>query len=85
MLGDKGKAVRVHYRTSRGKLKKVIIASHHPNALAESINQARAALTPAGDTSQAQVIGQTSTDDRHQALDTEVIETVPAAQNADKA
>jgi len=43
MLGDKGKAVRVHYRTDSGKLKKVVIASADNVGLARAINRARTA------------------------------------------
>lgn len=42
MVGDKGKAVRVHYRTASGALKKVLIASPRHHALADAINRARA-------------------------------------------
>ena len=44
MLGDKGKAVRINYRSKSGKLKKLLIASTDNVALANAINQARAAV-----------------------------------------
>mgnify|MGYP001813163246 CR=1 FL=1 len=43
MVGDKGKAVRIHYRTDSGALKKVLVASAHHHALADSINRMRVA------------------------------------------
>ncbi|MEO1266537.1 MAG: hypothetical protein AAFX99_00470 [Myxococcota bacterium] len=43
MIGDQGQAVRIHYRTRGGGLRKILIASHHPQALADSINRARIA------------------------------------------
>lgn len=53
MLGDKGKAVRIHYRTPSGRLRKILLASRHPNALADAIQQARRAqghqVEPMGD------------------------------------
>ena len=42
MLGDKGKAVRIHYKTLFG-VRKVVVSSLHPNVLADAINQARVA------------------------------------------
>lgn len=44
MLGDKGKAVRIHYRTDSGKLRKIIVASRHHHLLADAINRQRIAL-----------------------------------------
>lgn len=43
MVGDKGKAVRIHYRTESGALKKVLVASPRHHALADAINRARIA------------------------------------------
>jgi hypothetical protein len=44
MLGDKGKAVRIHYRTESGRLKKLVVASRHHHVLADAINRQRIAL-----------------------------------------
>ena len=44
MVGDKGKAVRVHYRTDSGRLKKLLIASPRHHILADTINRARIAI-----------------------------------------
>lgn len=43
MVGDNGKAVRIHYRTESGALRKVLVASRHHHALADAINRARIA------------------------------------------
>lgn len=43
MLGDKGKAVRIHYRTKSGALRKVLVASPRHHVLADAINRARMA------------------------------------------
>jgi len=43
MLGDKGKAVRIHYRKKSGKIRKLVIASNHHHVLADAINRQRAA------------------------------------------
>ena len=43
MPGDKGQAVRVHWRDEKGRLKRSVIASKNHQALANAINQARAA------------------------------------------
>ncbi len=45
MVGDEGKAVRIHYRSKpNGRLKKVVIASNHPVVLADTINRQRATM-----------------------------------------
>ncbi|MFT6396454.1 MAG: hypothetical protein ACJAYU_001197 [Bradymonadia bacterium] len=44
MLGDKGQAVRVHWRDEQGKLHKTLVASESHTALANQINRARVAL-----------------------------------------
>lgn len=49
MIGDKGKAVRIEYRTDSGKLKRVLVASASHVALANAINQARGAGHLEGD------------------------------------
>ena len=45
MMGDKGKAVRIHYKSkyALGGVRKVVVSSGHPNVLADAINRARAA------------------------------------------
>ena len=43
MVGDGGHAVRIHYRTDSGRLRKVLIASNHPHLLADAINRVRIA------------------------------------------
>lgn len=43
MNGDKGKAVRIHYKTPLGFERKMTISSLHHNVLADAINRARAA------------------------------------------
>ena len=42
MLGDKGQAVRIHWRDENGKLKKTLVASENHVALASAIERARA-------------------------------------------
>ncbi len=42
MPGDRRRAVRLHYRTPKGALRKFVIASPDPHALARAINRARA-------------------------------------------
>ena len=44
MLGDKGQAVRIHWRDAKGKLRKTLIASETHIALAGAINRARAVV-----------------------------------------
>jgi hypothetical protein len=41
MLGDKGRAVRIHYRLPSGRERKIVLSSHEPQALADAINHAR--------------------------------------------
>lgn len=43
MLGDKGKAVRIHYKKKSGGIRKILIASHHHHMLADAINRQRLA------------------------------------------
>jgi hypothetical protein len=45
MIGDKGKAVRIHYKSKYaiGGVRKVVVSSEHPHVLADSINRVRAA------------------------------------------
>lgn len=44
MLGDKGQAVRIHWRDDTGKLRRTLVASENHAALAAAINKARAAV-----------------------------------------
>ncbi len=44
MIGDKGQAVRIHWRDQNGKLRKTLVASESHTVLANQINRARAAL-----------------------------------------
>ncbi len=41
VLGDKGKAVRIHYKTRLGTTRKIVVSSAHPNVMADAINRAR--------------------------------------------
>ena len=41
ILGDKGRAVRVHYRTSSGKLKKLLFSTARPDEVVEAITSWR--------------------------------------------
>jgi len=41
MTGDKGKGVRIHYKTPDGKQKKLLFSSLHHHTFAEAINKAR--------------------------------------------
>ncbi len=41
MLGDKGRAVRIHYTLPSGRERKIVLSSHEPQALADAINHAR--------------------------------------------
>lgn len=43
MMGDKGKAVRIHTRTRFGGVRKLVVSSEHPHVLADAINRARRA------------------------------------------
>lgn len=43
MIGDKGQAVRIHYKTSLG-VRKLIVATNQPEVLANAINRARASM-----------------------------------------
>ncbi len=40
MMGDKGKAVRIHYKTAMG-IRKLVVSSTHPLLMADAINRAR--------------------------------------------
>lgn len=44
MLGDKGKAVRIHYKKKSGGIRKILIASQNHHLLADAINRQRLAL-----------------------------------------
>lgn len=47
MIGDKGQAVRIHWRDEKGKLRKTLVASESHTVLANQINRARAAMKTA--------------------------------------
>ncbi len=44
MVGDKGRAVRIHYKNDKGELKKLLVASLHHHYFADTVNRARLAM-----------------------------------------